>query len=362
MGPRERRRRGRGGEAPRFFLRWEETLALSRVRTLLVVRQPEIMFWVFAFPLLLAVVLGFAFRESGPPESVVGIRPGAGAEDMAARLAGADGVALRRFADPESARVALRSGAIDVLIEPASPPLLHLQPARPEAETARLRILRVLDPPAVDAATAARVIPVEETGSRYIDFLLPGLIGLNIYGTGLWSIGFGVADARQKKLLRRLLVTPMRRSSYLASFMAFRLLFLTLELTLLTAFGIWALDVPLRGHVLTFGAVALTGAVSFAGIGMLAVARVKTIEGASGMINLATIPVWLGSGVFFSYERFPEPVQPLLRLLPLTPLNDALRAIMLDGAGLVAVLPDLAIIAGWGVISFTLALRLFRWE
>jgi ABC-2 type transport system permease protein len=203
---------------------------------------------------------------------------------------------------------------------------------------------------------------VDEAGSRYIDFLFPGLLGLNLYGTGLWSIGFGVADARQKKLLRRYLVTPMRRSSYLASFLAFRVLFLAVELVLLTAFAVWVLGVPLRGSVMTLGLVSLAGAVSYAGVGMLAVARVKTIEGASGMINLATIPIWLGSGVFFSYERFPEFAQPLLRALPLTPLNDALRAIMLDGVSLAGILPDLGLVLAWGVVSFTLALWLFRWE
>jgi ABC-type multidrug transport system permease subunit len=131
---------------------------------------------------------------------------------------------------------------------------------------------------------------------------------------------------------------------------------------LITGFGVWALDVPLRGSLLTFGLVAFIGAVSYAGIGLLAVARVRTIEGASGMINVATIPVWLFSGVFFSYERFPEAVQPLLRALPLTPLNDALRDIMLDGAGLAGVLPDLAIVIAWGIVSFAVALRVFRWE
>jgi ABC-type multidrug transport system permease subunit len=343
--------------------RLEETLALTRVRTRLIVRQPEIMFWVFAFPVLLALVLGFAFRTTGPADSIVGIRSGADGDGLASRIQTEPGIALRRFDDPESARIALRSGAIDVLVDAGTPPVLHVQPARPEAETARLRVLRALElPPAGSRGEAARIEPVAETGARYIDFLLPGLIGLNVYGTGLWAIGFGVADARQKKLLRRLLVTPMRRSSYLASFMLFRLLFLGLEVATITAFGVWALGVPLRGHLLTFGVVTLVGAMSYAGIGMLAVARVKSIEGASGMINLATVPVWLFSGVFFSYERFPAAVQPLLRALPLTPLNDALRDIMLDGASLASVLPDLAIVLAWGVVSFAAAIRLFRWE
>lgn len=343
--------------------RLEETLALTRVRMRLIARQPEIMFWVFAFPVLLALVLGFAFRTTGPADSIVGIRSGAEGDALAALVDAEPGVTLRRFDDAESARIALRSGAIDVLIEPGMPPVLHVQPARPEAETARLRVLRALELPPVGArAETARSAAVAETGARYIDFLLPGLIGLNVYGTGLWAIGFGVADARQKKLLRRLLVTPMRRSSYLASFMLFRLLFLGLEVATITAFGVWVLDVPLRGSLLTFAFVTLLGATCYAGIGMLAVARVKTIEGASGMINLATVPVWLFSGVFFSYERFPAAVQPLLRALPLTPLNDALRDIMLDGASLASVLPDLAIVVVWGVVSFVAAIRVFRWE
>ena len=342
--------------------RLEETLALTRVRTKLIARQPEIMFWVFAFPVLLALVLGFAFRTTGPPDSIVGIRAGA-SDALATLIQREPGIEVRTFTDDASARVALRSGAIDVLVDAGSPPVLHVQPARPEAETARLRVLRALELPPIDRRTdAARVEAVAETGARYIDFLLPGLIGLNVYGTGLWAIGFGVADARQKKLLRRLLVTPMRRSSYLASFMVFRLLFLGLEVATITAFGVWALGVPLRGSVLTFALVTLIGATSYAGIGMLAVARVRTIEGASGMINLATVPVWLFSGVFFSYERFPAAAQPLLRALPLTPLNDALRDIMLDGASLVSVLPDLAIVVAWGVVTFVAAIRVFRWE
>lgn len=345
------------------MLRLTETLELARMRTKLVVRQPEIMFWVFAFPILLAAVLGFAFRSGGPQPSPVGIFPGPGDEAMAARLADEPGLQVRRFDSPEEASVALRGGAIDVLVEPADTPMLHLHPGRQEAETARLRVLRALElPPPADRVAAAEVLAVEAAGSRYIDFLLPGLIGLNLYGTGLWSIGFGVADARQRKLLRRYLVTPMRRSSYLASFLVFRLVFLLAELLIITGFGVWVLGVPLRGSLLVFGLVALIAAVSFAGIGVLSVARVKTIEGASGMINVATIPVWLGSGVFFSYERFPDVVQPVLRALPLTPLNDALRDIMLDGAGLMAVLPELGIILAWGIVSFAVALRVFRWE
>ena len=346
--------------------RFEEILELSRARTLVVLRQPEIMFWVFGFPLLLAVVLGFAFRSTGVEGSLVGILPGTGRADLAARLAGEEHLVLEQPDDPEEARRDLRSGRLDVLIEPGDPPLLHLHEARPQSETARLRIVRALERPPRPAGDGpppvARIVPVEERGARYIDFLFPGLLGLNLMGTGMWSIGFAVADLRQRKLLRRMLVTPMRRSSFLASLLAFRLGFLAFELATLTLFGIFLLGVPFRGSLLGFCLLALLGALAFAGLGMLAAARVRTVEGASGMLNLVMMPMWLASGVFFSYERFPAAIQPVLRALPLTALNDALRDLMLDGRSLAATAPEIGILALWGVAGFALALRLFRWE
>ena len=253
---------------------------------------------------------------------------------------------------------ALRGGHVDLLaLGEAERPDLRLDPVRAEAELARLRVLA-----ATGELAPLEVDEVTDNGSRYIDFLFPGLLGMNLMGTGLWAIGFAVADMRQRKVLKRLLVTPMRRSSFLGSFMLSRLLFLALEVALLTAFAIWALGVPLRSSLLLFGGLCLLGAAGFAGLGLLAASRVKTIEGASGMINLVMMPMWLGSGVFFPYERFPEVVQPLLRALPLTALNDALRAAMIDGAGITQVLPEVGILVAWTVLPFALALRLFRWS
>ncbi len=343
-----------------------EVLELARARTLVVLRQPEIMFWVFGFPLLLALVLGFAFRTTGVEGSLVGVLAGEAGEreELAARLAGEEHVTVEFPDDLEEARRDLRSGRLDVLVEPGDPPVLHLHTARPQSETARLRVVRALERPAgaEPAPPAARVQPVEERGARYVDFLFPGLLGLNLMGTGMWAIGFAVADMRQRKLLRRLLVTPMRRSSFLAALLVFRLVFLVLEVGALTLFGLLALGVPFRGSLAGFTLLSLLGARAFAGLGMLAASRVKTLEGASGMLNLVMMPMWLGSGVFFSYERFPAAVQPVLRALPLTALNDALRGLMLDGRSLAALAPEVGILAAWGLVGFLLALRLFRWE
>ncbi len=335
--------------------RWPELRELTRHRTLGFVRQPEAVFWVFAFPMILAAVLGFAFQGGEPAPSRVGVLDAPG--PWRAALEGDELIELEVFEDREAAERALRGGHVDLLaLGDDARPDLRLDPVRGEAELARLRVLVAigeLEPLAVDEVT--------EHGSRYVDFLFPGLLGMNLMGTGLWAIGFAVADMRQRKVLKRLLVTPMRRSSFLASFMLSRLVFLLGEIVLLTAFGVWVLGVPLRANLLLFLGLCTLGAVGFAGLGLLAASRVKTIEGVSGMLNLVMMPMWLGSGVFFSYERFPEVVQPILRALPLTALNDALRAAMIDGAGIGGMLPELGVLLVWTVVPFVVALKIFRW-
>jgi ABC-type multidrug transport system permease subunit len=331
------------------------------VRTVLFLREPEAMFWVFVFPMILAGVLGFAFKSSGPRPSVVALT---GADQALARvLHGDDLLEVREDADAEAAMLGLRSGRFDAVVSPGAPPVVRLDPARPESDVARLRIERRLL--AASGASLEGLIAaekVEAKGSRYIDFLFPGLLGMNLMGTGMWGIGFAVADLRRRKVLKRLLVTPMRRSSLLASFLLSRLVWLVGELAILVAFALLALGVPFRGGVLAFLALAFLGATVFAGLGLLATSRARTLEAASGMLNVVMMPMWLASGVFFSYERFPAAVQPVLRLLPLTALNDALRALMLDGSGLAAVVPQLLVLVGWGILGFLLALKIFRWQ
>ncbi|MDA1263925.1 MAG: ABC transporter permease [Planctomycetota bacterium] len=335
--------------------RWPELRELTRHRTLAFLRQPEAVFWVFAFPMVLAAVLGFAFQGGERAPSVVGML--AGDPAWRAALEADELIEVEVYATREEADQRLRGGHVDLLaLGDGERPDLRLDPVRAEAELARLRVLV-----AIGELAPLEIEKVEEKGSRYVDFLFPGLLGMNLMGTGLWAIGFAVADMRQRKVLKRLLVTPMRRASFLASFMLSRLLFLFGEVVLLTAFGVWVLDIPLRANLLVFGALCTLGAVGFAGLGLLAASRVKTIEGVSGMLNLVMMPMWLGSGVFFTYERFPEVIQPVLRALPLTALNDALRATMLDGAGFGGILPELTVLVIWTVLPFVVALKIFRW-
>jgi ABC-type multidrug transport system permease subunit len=203
---------------------------------------------------------------------------------------------------------------------------------------------------------------MREPGSRYIDFLIPGLVGMNMMGSAVWGLGFAVVDARRKKLLKRLVATPMPRHYYLLSFILSRLLMLVVEVGVVAGFGVLVFGVPMRGPLAVLAVVCVTGSLAFCSLGLLMASRARTIEAASGIMNLVMMPMWILSGVFFSAERFPDALQPVIRALPLTALIDALRADMLQGAGLHGVAPQLGILAGWMALCFGLALKLFRWK
>jgi len=243
------------------------------------------------------------------------------------------------------------------------PPVITYDPSRPETRLAFLVTQEALERGAgrkdvVHAAADTQVRP----GSRYIDFLIPGLIGLNLLGTGMWGVGFPVATARQQKLLKRLVATPMRRGDFLLSLMLARMVWLALEVGAVLGFGMIAFGVAVRGSWLGLVLVTVLGALAFSVLGLLVASRARTIEAVSGLMNFVMLPMWLLSGTFFSAERFPPLLQPLVQSLPLTVVNNALRAILNEGAGLAAMAVPVAILAAWTVAGFVLALRLFRWE
>ena len=338
---------------------------LTRMRVLTFVREPEAVFWVLVFPLILATVLGFAFRDAEAPPSRVAVLDDGASAALRERLTAAGDLELEVVSTEAEARRLLERAAVDAFAAPgdAQAPTLAFDPARAEGQTARLRVLRAVlleRHPELDEALALE--PVGDTGTRYLDFLFPGLLGLNLMGTGMWGVGFALADLRRRKLLKRLMVTPMRRSSLFLSFLLARALFLVLEITVLTTIGTWLLGVPFRGDLVSYAVLCLTGGFLFAGMGLLVASRARTVEGVTGLMNLVMVPMWLTSGVFFSYERFPDALHPVLRLLPLTSVNDALRAVMLDGEPIWTQGPQLLIQTAWGLATFLVALRIFRWE
>lgn len=335
-------------------------LILCRLREFY--REPEAVFWVYGFPILMTVALGIAFRDQ-PQQSFRIDVIGPQAEATAAALDGEQFVVSRN--DEAVAKERLRTGRIDLVVTAESEKkydYLHV-PTRPESQLARNEVDLVLQKVAgrVDAAdvTSTKLVA---PGGRYIDFLVPGLLGMGLMGGGLWGVGFVTVDMRIRKLLKRFLATPMRKSDFLLSLMISRLLFMIPEVLLLLVFAWLAFGVEIAGSPVTVVFFILLGAVSFAGLGLLIACRAKTLETVSGLMNLVMLPMWVLSGIFFSRERFPEFLQPAIRLLPLTALNDALRGVMLEGAGLAELGHETITLALWGVVSFVLALKFFRWH
>ncbi|MEO7084354.1 MAG: ABC transporter permease [Gemmatimonadaceae bacterium] len=328
-------------------------------------RQPEALFWSFGFPILLAVGLGIAFRSK--PADIVHVAV-ANLGPRAAPLADA----IRRdsglkvdLMSADSAAEALRTGRVAVVATPNPVDGVKYQfdDTRPDARIARLMVNDAVQ----RGAGRGDPLPIADThirekGSRYIDFVVPGLIGMTIMGGGLWGLGFSIVEQRRKKLLKRLISTPMSRAEYLLSYIISRLSLLVIEVGVLLAFAVGLFGVPLRGSFLVTATVIVLSSLAFSGLGLLIASRAQTIEGVSGLMNLTMLPMWVLSGVFFSSENFPNVVQPFIKALPLTAANDALRATMLRGVGFSALVPELLILTVWMVVCFAVSLKIFRWR
>lgn len=340
-------------------------LTLTRFREF--VREPEALFWSLAFPILLSVGLGIAFRNRPADVARVAVvtEPANASAQVALDALRKSASIVAESLDATSARLALRTGRVALVVHTAGNGEVRYEydDTRPDSRTARMLADEAIQRGGgrTDPVVVAD-LHVRETGSRYIDFVIPGLLGMGLMGNGIWSIGFSIVDARRKRLLKRFMATPMSRAEYLASFVISRFALLVIEVLVLVGFAALVFGVPLRGSLWQLAGICVLGALGFCAIGLLIAARPKTIEGANGLMNLAMLPMWILSGVFFSSENFPGALQPVVQALPLTAVNDALRANMLRGAGLDVVGPELAIMLAWGVVSFVLALRLFRWR
>jgi len=338
-------------------------LTAMRVREFM--REKEAVFWVFIFPVLMTFALGIAFRNTAPDKTPVAIEAttDAKANETAQLLSGSTEITATVMS-PSDAAQALRSGKVSIVVIPQNDSFEYrFDPTRPESRAARLMLDDVLQ----RGKGRADVVKtgeqrITEPGARYVDFLVPGLIGMNLMGSGLWGLGFTVVIARSRKILKRFAATPMRRSHYLFSFMLSRLVFLVLEVAAVIGFAWLVFDFTVRGSWLSLTLITVLGGFTFSGLGLLVAARPTTIEGVSGLMNFIMLPMWLLSGTFFSSERFPQVLQPFIKALPLTALNTVLRSVMNEGATLSSNWIPIAILVAWCVVSFVVALKIFKWQ
>jgi ABC-type multidrug transport system permease subunit len=325
-----------------------------------------VVFWVFVFPLLLALGLGIAFRNKPGEAASVAIVAGAGAPETKAMLEGSPHHATFKIdvQNEATAQKGFRLGKYDLVIAPDGRGGFQYRydPARTESVLARAEVDDALQAAAGRKdAVATTAVTSSAPGSRYIDFLIPGLLGMNLMNSGMWGIGFALVDMRQRKLLKRFVATPMRRGDFLLALLSSRLVLMIIEIALLLSLGIFVFHMRVLGSLFSIVLLGAAGAVTFGGLGLLTASRAQKIESVSGLMNLVMMPMWIFSGVFFSYERFPTMLQPFVKILPLTALNDALRASILEGTPLTHQWPRLLVMLLWGGISFALALRWFRW-
>ncbi len=329
-------------------------------------RQPEAVFWVYFFPVLMVIVLGIAFRNKPVEVISVDVAEGPGADVVYKVLAQEE--TFKLFRGPESeCKNRLRTGKTSLVVSTTGSELdgavMNFDPARPGSNQAREMVENKLQ------IAAGRQDPIQlvateynEPGGRYVDFLVPGLLGMSLMGGGLWGVGFAIVDLRIRKLLKRFMATPMRRSHFLLGMMLSRMVYMVPQIIVLLLFAWLIFGVTVYGNWLSILFIVLLGAFEFSGIGLLVASRAKTIESVSGLMNLIMLPMWTLSGIFFSYERFPEVVQPLIKVLPLTPLIDALRALMTDGKSLTTLGPEITVMTLWTVVTFAVALWIFRWN
>lgn len=336
-------------------------MLLCRVREFL--REKEAVFWVFVFPMLMTLTLGIAFRDKQIEEIIIDVQAGNGAAQLKERLTGPTHLKININNESE-AQNRLRTGKTALVVRsdtthPSGVSFLYDE-TRPDGYMAKTVVENQLYRP--KTATEIPVEKFDQPGGRYIDFLVPGLLGMGLMAGGLFGLGFVSVDLRIRKLLKRFLATPMKKSQFLLSLMASRFIFMVPEILVLLGFSYLIFGVRIFGSIWLVVLLIVLGAFTFSGIGLLVGSRAKTLEAASGLMNLVMLPMWVLSGIFFSAARFPEAMQPYIKLLPLTPLIDALRLVMNEGKGLMDVIPQMITVVVWGLVCFVVGLKIFRWQ
>lgn len=357
-----------------------------------IIREPGVIFWGIVFPILMALGLGIAFTKKGDQIRSVAVIDGSGSVtaqltlldqlfNQQGKTVPAEGQLPSRYeftllsektgnvtfrftpTDWENAMILLKRGNIDLILELADKNVkYHFDPLKPEAQLLYLQLSKNLNSPTEsNIGTEEEIAPLTLTGTRYIDFLIPGLIAMGIMMSCLWGISYGIIDKRSKKLLRRMIATPMKRSWFLISLITVRAGMNFLEAGLLFLFAWLFFHISIQGNMLTLAVMFIAGNISFSGIAILASCRTANTEIGNGLINAVVLPMMVLSGIFFSYHNFPDWSIPFIQKLPLTLLADGIRSIFIEGASLSDIYFPSLILGVTGILFFSVGLKIFKW-
>jgi ABC-2 type transport system permease protein len=375
----------------RFKQLWQLISALFRE----IVREPGVLFWGILFPILMSLGLGLAFtKKTDVIRKVAIISKAEGSSRDTGNFAlgtflqykceknlsdGSDSwkwkytirdeklgnsVFLFYTLKWDEAVKLLKRGTINVLLLGKNDSVeYHFDPMNPDAQLTYLKLSAIAGKGEVRTIhDNAEIKPLTVTGTRYIDFLVPGLIAMGVMMSSMWGISYGIIEKRSKKLLRRLVATPMKKSHFLIALITVRILMNFIESLVLFLFALFAFRMSIQGSISALIVMFLAGNVAFAGIAVFVSSHTSNTEVGNGLINFVVFPMMVLSGIFFSYQNFPDWSLPVIKNLPLTMLTDGIRSIFNEGAGYHEVTIPILILLTIGTVFFSAGLRIFKWH
>ena len=377
------------------LIRFKQLWQLISALFLEIVREPGVLFWGILFPILMSLGLGLAFTKkadvirkvavininesltSGSENSVVA---GFLQKNCEKNVSGkpdtwqwkytirdeklGNSVFLFYKMKWDEAVKFLKRGTINVLLLGINDSVeYHFDPMNPDAQLTYLKLSSIVGKGAVQAVQSnTEIKPLTVTGTRYIDFLVPGLITMGVMMSSMWGISYGIIEKRSKKLLRRLVATPMKKSHFLIALITVRITMNFIESLVLILFALFAFKMTIQGSISALILMFLAGNIAFAGIAVFVSSHTSNTEVGNGLINFVVFPLMILSGIFFSYQNFPEWSLPVIKNLPLTMLTDGIRSIFNEGAGYHDVALPILILLTVGILFFSVGLKIFKWH
>ncbi|HLB28979.1 MAG TPA: ABC transporter permease [Dehalococcoidia bacterium] len=341
----------------------------------IMVRDRLSLFWALVFPLIFVGVFGL-FNLDEPPEvnlALVDEEPGPFSQALIANLATVEVFDVEPLADREMARRELKDGAYDMalLLPPglgrdpqASATALYSESNVQINQLALGTLRRFFDEFNLQSSGVAPVVTLAEASLStrnigYMDFLVPGILGMGVMTYAIIGIATLLVTYQEKRILRRIQVTPLPVAFFVIAQVGAFLVISLLQTAIILGAGVLA-GADLTGNFVWAFPLAAAGNFIFLNIGIMVAAASKTVNAASGMGNAITLPMMFLSGVFFPTDQLPPIMEKLVTYLPLTPLLETLRTVILDNDSILSAGDDLALLGGWAVVTVLLAARVFR--